>query len=106
MKIQNLLTLAFGAILAIVTGCSSVDDPADRTPASDPTATVSQSSESPEDSSAAQADVGATPRTACPNAIRLFCLQPITCEASDGVPTSQTCPDGKVCCRLNLETGK
>lgn len=106
MKIPDLLSLIFGATLAIVAACSSVDEPADRTPASDPTAAVSQSSEIPEDSSAAQADVGATPRTACPNAVRLFCLSPITCESSDGVPTSQTCPAGTVCCHLNLQTGK
>jgi hypothetical protein len=105
MKISNLLRLAFGATLAIVTGCSSVDDPADHAVAPDQTTAASQSSQIHDDDSAAQGDFAATPDLVCPGTPRSRCLSLDQCLAFDGAPTTATCPTGKVCCHLQPNQG-
>lgn len=95
------MRLAFGATLAIAAGCSSMDDQT----APDRTVAASQSSQLREDNGAAQSDVAATPDLVCPGTPRSQCLSQFQCLAIDGVPTTATCPAGKVCCHLQPETG-
>lgn len=96
MRMMKIWSLAFGAALAIVASCSSIEDPADPAFASAQTAVESQSSEMSQDDSAAPVGGATTNATCVPNR-RVACVSPLLCQ-DNGVPNGNTCSNGNVCC--------